>query len=79
MSRRESPRPHEHHFTSDMEPVRAPIDPPGTHTIFYMFYCECGLVQIFPPGNYLLTTADYRAQLVRDLDAKGYWLEEGGA
>lgn len=56
--------------------VTAPVgDPPG-HTKFLMLSCACGLVQLFPHSNFLLTSPDFQIAFRRRITGEGYRLEE---
>lgn len=67
--------PHQHQFEPMMEIV-APVGEPPGHTKFVILLCPCGLIEFFPPGNFLLTSIDYQAELIAQLTIQRFWLEK---
>lgn len=65
------PPDHVHEYAAN--PRSAPVVG-GGHTVFYSLVCECGRVEVFPDGNFSLTTPEYQAAFHEALARAGGFL-----
>jgi hypothetical protein len=65
---------HEHAFDLWASFYRAPIDAPyPAHTMFEAFVCPCGAYQVFPRGNFAITTQAFRRRFAAEATALGFF------